>query len=227
MENWEEEDYLPLSALQHYLFCPRQCALIHVERVWSENYFTAAGRMFHEKVHSGGDEKRGDIVISRSIKLCSHSKRVFGVADIIEFYLSKTKTPFSCKIPGRSGYWIPFPVEYKRGKPKPHKADEVQLCAQALCLEEMLNIYVKKGALYYGRKRRRKDVIFDETLRQLTGDVIIKTRALISEEILPEPQYGFHCKSCSLVDFCKPQLNRRNREKVFMEIFGTNYEETS
>ena len=227
MGDWKEEDYLPLSALQHYMFCPRQCALIHMEGVWSENYLTATGRVLHEKVHSGDNEKRGDIIISRSLKLCSNEKGVFGVADLIEFNFSMEKTSSTCYVPGRTGNWIPFPVEYKRGKMKSHRADEVQLCAQALCLEEMLDVVIINGALYYGMDRRRKEVDFDEPLRQLTDEVIQKTRRLLSNKILPKPQYGSQCSACSLVDFCKPQLDQAIREKVFMGIFGSDYEETS
>src|SRR5882724_4292817 len=124
---------LPISALQHWLYCPRQCALIHVERLWSENAFTAEGRVLHERAHEGGEENRPGLHITRGISLWSERLGLSGVADVVEF---------------RGPDGRPFPVEYKRGRPKPHRADEVQLCAQGLCLEEMLGVVIPEGALF-------------------------------------------------------------------------------
>ena len=158
---YEDGECVMISALQHYLFCPRQCALIHVENIWSENYLTSAGRVMHERVDSGVMETRHDIHLATSLRLVSRRLGITGVADIVEFHRVMEQNDraiddaerTAVRLPRRDGWWRPFPVEYKRGKPKPHRADEVQLCAQAICLEEMLSLKVEKGALFYGETR--------------------------------------------------------------------------
>ena len=132
-----DEDLLPLSALQHYLFCPRQCALIHVERLWFENRFTAEGRVMHERVDSGGDRLRGSVRTEYGLKLVSRELGLVGQADVVEFHRKE----------GKPRTWVPYPVEYKRGKPKKDNSDKAQLCAQALCLEEMYAVPVESPAL--------------------------------------------------------------------------------
>ena len=151
-----EDALIPLSALQHYLFCPRQCALIHVEQIWAENAATAEGRLLHERADAGGGETRPGVRIARGLALRSFALGVSGKADVVEFHDARR---------GERGR--PFPVEYKRGKPKSHRADEVQLCAQAICLEEMFDTSIAAGALFYGVTRRRFAVVFDEDLRAL------------------------------------------------------------
>lgn len=163
-----DDDLLPLSALQHLVFCERQCALIHIEQAWEENLFTAEGRLMHEKVHEEGLESRGDTRIARAVRLCSRELGLIGVADVIEFHRvrkedKREQSPDAVRLDGVTGWWSPFPVEYKRGKPKADDCDEVQVCAQGLCLEEMLGVSIPSGALFYGRPRRRTDVAFDET----------------------------------------------------------------
>lgn len=184
----EAEDALvPISALQHYLFCPRQCALIHVERLWAEDAATMEGRLLHEAVDAGLGENRPGVRIARGLALRSFALGVAGRADVVEF---------------RGGQ--PFPVEYKRGKPKTHRADEVQLCAQALCLEEMLGITVPEGALFYGERRRRHAVAFDDALRALTRQVADATRAMIAAAALPPARHMPGCRKCSLEPLCRP-----------------------
>lgn len=185
-----EESPVPISALQHYLFCPRQCALIHVERVWVENSATMEGRLLHETVDSGFGESRRGVRIARGIALYSTSLGLSGRADAVEF----RDNPFAV-----------FPVEYKRGKPKSHRADEVQLCAQALCLEEMLGVRVPDGALYYGEKRRRQSVAFDEKLRALTTEIAMATRAMIHNAVTPPARHTSGCRRCSLESLCQPK----------------------
>ena len=155
-----EDNLVPISALQHMLYCPRQCALIHIEQQWNENRFTAEGKILHERTDSGSGERRGTVRIERSVAVRSLILGVSGVADVVEIH-------DGCR---------PYPVEYKRGRPKAHRADEVQLCAQALCLEEMLNFSVPAGALFYGRNRRRKEIQFDSELRDLTKRVAAEVR---------------------------------------------------
>ena len=156
---YTEDDLLPLSALQHLLFCRRQCALIHIEQAWVENLYTAEGRIMHERVDSGGETPRGDVRVEYSVPLRSLWLGVTGKADVVEFH-RKTGTGKT-----KRAMWLPFPVEYKRGKPKKGNYDKVQLCAQAMCLEEMLDAEIPCGALFYGKTRRRQDVMFDHALR--------------------------------------------------------------
>jgi len=188
-----EEALIPLSALQHHLFCPRQCALIHVEQLWAEDVATAEGRLLHEKADSGQPETRPGVRIARGVALRSVALGVSGKADVVEFH------------GGRRGAWgPPFPVEYKRGKPKAHRADEVQLCAQAICLEEVFGGPVDEGALFYGETRRRQTVAFDDTLRALTAQTAAAARAMIAAQITPAPVHMPACRRCSLEELCQP-----------------------
>jgi CRISPR-associated exonuclease Cas4 len=184
-----EDALIPLSALQHQLFCPRQCALIHVEGLWAEDAATAEGRILHERVDSGQQETRPGVRIARGLAIRSLALGVAGRADVVEF---RGKPP------------RPFPVEYKRGKPKSHRADEVQLCAQAICLEEMCGGDVPEGALFYGVTRRRTMVTFDAGLRALTARVARDARANIAAFRTPPPVRTPACRRCSLADLCQP-----------------------
>lgn len=197
--NYAEEDLIPLSAVQHVIFCERQCALIHVEQIWDENLFTAEGRIMHERADERDSESRGDFKIERGLPLRSLRLGLIGKADVVEFHRTE------------SGKWQPFPVEYKRGKPKPDDCDKVQLCAQATCLEEMLGIEVPCGALYYGKTRHRLNVTFDRALREETEKAAGRARELIQEEMTPKAVYTKKCKSCSLLDQCMPRLARKDR----------------
>ena len=202
---YSEDDLIPLSALQHILFCERQCALIHIEQIWSENLFTAEGRIMHERVHEADRESRGDIRIEFAMWLRSFRLGLIGKADVVEFH----RRPDSLK--AGSEVWVPFPVEYKRGKPKKDNCDKVQICAQALCLEEMLDVEVPCGALFYGKKRRRTDVVFDEALRRQTEDTAMRLHELIASGRTPKPVYSPKCDSCSLVHLCLPKILGKKR----------------
>lgn len=183
-----EDALIPLSALQHYLFCPRQCALIHIERLWAEDGATAEGRLLHERVDSGQADRRQGVRTVRGLVLRSLALGLAGKADAVEFH-GKT----------------PYPVEYKRGRPKAHRADEVQLCAQALCLEEMFGCDVSEGALFYGQTKKRQRVAMDAELRALTARVAADTRAMLASGRTPAPHYTSACRRCSLFDLCQPQ----------------------
>jgi CRISPR-associated exonuclease Cas4 len=187
---YTDSDLLPLSALQHIVFCERQCALIHVEHVWSENQFTAEGRALHERAHSRKVEKRRGNKTERGMALRSIALGVAGVADVIEF----------------DGSGVPFPVEYKRGRPKARNMDEVQLCAEAMCLEEMLGIRINEGALYYGKVKRRKRVVFDEELRSQTVGASKRLHEMIGRGETPLPEFGDKCRRCSLAEICMPEI---------------------
>lgn len=183
-----EDALVPLSALQHFLFCPRQCALIHVEQSWAEDGATAEGRLLHERTDAGKADRRQGVKILRSLTIRSFTLGVTGKADVVEMHGSQ-----------------PYPVEYKRGRTKTHRADEVQLCAQAICLEEMFAVPIPEGALFYGETRRRTAVAFDTELRALTAQVAADTRQMIAAQNTPPPVYTPACNKCSMQEICRPQ----------------------
>lgn len=201
---------VPLAALQHYLYCPRQCALIHLECVWEENQFTAEGNVFHERADSGMTEKRGLKKVLRSLHVSSGQWGIHGIADVVEAVYAK-----------KGGEVVAMtPVEYKVGKPKPHRADEVQVCAQALCLEEMFGLEIPSGFLFYGKTQRRLEVAFDEELRSLTARVIRNAREVLTGVVTPLPLYSKGCKSCSLVNDCLPAVCREHKQTMKAQVDG-------
>lgn len=200
-----DDELIPLSALQHAVFCLRQCALIHLEGIWTENALTAQGRVLHERVDRREHETRRDVRLATALRLVSRRLGVAGVADMVEFRRIDEAGATGVPLPGLSGRWAPFPVEYKRGRPKAHRADEVQLCAQAMCLEEMLGVGIPAGALFYGETRRRLDVPFDAALRALTERTAADVRQLFAAGVVPPAEHGKWCESCSLVDDCRPK----------------------
>jgi CRISPR-associated exonuclease Cas4 len=189
---YAEEDFLPLSALQHFIFCRRQCALIHIERVWVENLFTAEGRVMHERAHGEGRQTLSGVRIERGLVLRSEKLGLNGKADVVEFHK-------------KDGGYAPFPVEYKRGKPKENNCDAVQLCAQAISLEEMLGVSIPSGALFYGKTKRRMEVDLDDKLRAETSEITRLAHELIRAGITPKPEYGAKCDTCSLFSVCLPK----------------------
>ena len=194
---YNEDDLIQLSALQHLVFCERRCALIHIEQLWSENLFTAEGRIMHDKVDTANRESRGNIRIEYGVPMRSLRLGLIGKADVVEFHRKN------------DGTWLPFPVEYKRGKPKMDDCDKVQLCAQAICLEEMLNVEIPEGALFYGQTRRREDVGFDKALRMKTEEAAKKVHELIESGITPKAEYSKKCEKCSLVELCLPKASSK------------------
>jgi CRISPR-associated exonuclease Cas4 len=193
---YSEEDFIQLSALQHYSYCPRQCALIHMDMAWEENVFTAEGRLLHARADSGKVEFRGDVKTVTGLRVRSLRHGVSGTADVVEFHR-------------QDGCWLPFPVEYKRGRPKTHDSDRAQLCMQAICLEEMLSVSIPCGALFYGAIRRREEVEFSEDLRGKTAALAFAVHALLHQSILPPPADDERCPACSLLDLCLPGLKAR------------------
>lgn len=200
--NYTEDDLLPLSGLQHLLFCERQCALIHIEQVWAENLLTAEGRIMHERVHESDRESRGDVRIEYSMPLRSLRLGLIAKADVVEFHRHKEHS---------AEVWQPFPVEYKRGKPKKDNYDKVQLCAQAMCLEEMLDVQIPEGAIFYGRTRRRQDVVFERELRQETVDAAERFHELFDSGHTPKPVYKKKCDRCSMYHLCLPKTVEKFR----------------
>jgi CRISPR-associated exonuclease Cas4 len=193
---FEEADLLPLSGLMHLLFCERRWALIHLERLWEENVFTAEGRVLHEKVDEGGAGLREGIRIARGLPLRSFRLGLIGRADVVEF--PPPPEP-------------PFPVEYKRGRPKPDESDEAQLCAQALCLEEMLGLAIPRGALFYGLQRRRTVVEFTTELRLVVERAAARMHELVRCAATPPGRYEKKCRGCSLLELCLPRAVRYER----------------
>jgi len=203
---YDDDELLPLSALQHLLFCERQCALIHQERTWVDNWLTVEGTRMHERTDAGEDEARGDLIIVRGLPIKSDLLGLNGRADVVEFRLSVDDE--GTTLEGRRGRWRPMPVEYKRGRPKRHQADEVQLCAQGMCLEEMFQVSVPGGELYYGARKRRSEVVFDEELRRVTEDTARRLRVLVAQTVPPAAEYEpWKCDSCSLISVCLPKAS--------------------
>lgn len=205
---FDEYDLLPLSALQHLAFCERQCALIHIEGAWDENRLTALGRLLHERTHDGRGELRDGIIVSRSLPLRSMRLGLSGMADVVEFHPVAVGGIALAHRPGR---WQAFPVEYKRGKPKPDRCDEVQLCAQALCLEEMLGADIPEGALYYGEPRRRTAVALSPDLRAETERLARRLHELVGAGETPPATRTSKCRSCSLLEQCLPPSRKQSR----------------
>lgn len=200
---YQEENYLSLSGIQHFEFCRRQWALIHIEQQWQENVRTLEGQFLHEKVHNEDrPEKRGNIIISRSVPVFSRILGVSGICDVVEFHLVED----GINIYGREGLYRPIPVEYKRGKPKKNDADNMQLCAQALCLEEMLLCNIDFGYLYYGEIQQRSMVIFDDRLREKVRKAFKEMHQLYERRYTPKVKMTKSCKACSLMDICIPKL---------------------
>ncbi len=207
---YADDELVPLSALQHAVFCMRQCALIHLEGAWTENALTAEGRVLHGRVDRREHETRRDVRLATALRLVSRRLGVAGVADMVEFHRVREDDAAGVPLSGLAGRWQPFPVEYKRGRPKAHRADEVQLCAQAMCLEEMLQTTIPAGALFYGETRRRLDVPFDAALRALAERTADDVHRLLAAGTVPKGECGKWCESCSLVDDCSPRSQGRS-----------------
>jgi CRISPR-associated exonuclease Cas4 len=199
-----EDDLLPLSGLQHMAFCERQWALIHIEEQWEENPLTAEGHVLHERVHEAGSESRKTMVVVRGLPLHSFRLGISGQADVVEFRAARSGDPDGLALQGKSGRWHPSPVEHKRGKPKKQICDLVQVCAQALCLEETFGITIPGGALFYATPRRRQEVIFTPELRGQTERLCARMQDLYGRRETPPPVYTRGCESCSLKNICLP-----------------------
>lgn len=209
---FSEEELLPLSALQHLLFCERQCALIHVEREWEENRLTAEGRVLHENAHEPGHETRNATRSVRALQIRSLELGIAGVADVVEFHAPAGQRAADLSnvmfwtVRGALQGWRVVPVEYKRGRRKTTKVDEVQVCAQALCLEEMLEIEITEAALFYGQEQGRVTVSLDRDLRAMTARLCARLREIISGNITPPAIRKPACKQCSLIEVCMPEV---------------------
>lgn len=211
---YSEEDFLMLSGIQHFAFCQRQWALIHIEQQWAENYKTTAGELMHKKAHDEGSfEKRGDLLIVRGLRIASHELGLSGQCDVVEFHQDRE----GIDLFGYDERWIPVPIEYKHGTPKENNADELQLCAQALCLEEMFQTGISQGSLYYGENRRRSRVEFTEDLRSATKKTAKKMHEMFRRGHTPNVKTSKKCKSCSLANLCLPKLQKNMNVRQYIK----------
>ncbi len=211
---YQEEDFLQLSGLQHFSFCRRQWALIHIENQWAENYRTVDGAMMHERAHDRSlEESRGDLLIQRGVSVYSAELGVSGQCDILEYRRGTEGIP----LPNRDGLWQPYPVEYKRGKPKDGDADALQLCGQAMCLEHMLCCDIPEGALYYGEIRRRERVAFTPALRSQVKELLLQMHELYRRGYTPKVKPTKSCNACSLKDLCLPRLLKSRSVSAYLK----------
>lgn len=202
-----DAEYLLLSGIQHMAFCPRQWALIHIEQLWADNRLTVEGHYLHERVdNSFLTEKRGSTITVRAMPIRSELLRLQGIADVVEFWETQGN---GLMLPGRKGRWIPVPIEYKRGKHKTNNCDRIQVCAQAICLEEMLGTSIKEGFIFYEQSRRREAVHIDDELRLLTQRLAVSMYQLFSTGVTPPAVWGNQCQQCSLLNQCTPQLVKK------------------
>jgi len=214
-----EDDLLPLSLLQHVVFCPRRAALVHLETLWEDNIFTIDGTHLHQKTgleHSV--ETRGDVRTVRGLRLRSLRLGLSGIADVVEFHRATEsanelddETHGNVSLPGLSGRWRPFPVEYKRGRLRHETSFEVQLCAQAICLEEMLQTNIPEGAIFYGKTRRRKEILFTDSLHEKTENAAAQLHELVASRKTPPARYEKKCDKCSLLNICMPKAVGKRR----------------
>lgn len=218
------DDELLLSGLQHFVFCRRQWALIHIEQQWHDNYLTVDGSLQHEKVDDPAyTEKRGDILISRAMPIRSAQYGMVGKCDVVEFHRDSTGVPLQ----GREGTWLPIPVEYKRGAPKSHDADRVQLCAEAICLEEMLCCPpIPQAYLFYMETKRREAVELSEELRSSVTKMLIEMRSLYQRGYTPKVKIGAKCRACSLANICLPKIQKYTTVAAYTAQIWKKGEET-
>lgn len=214
MLEYNEEEYLMLSGIQHFAFCRRQWALIHIEQQWQENVRTVEGNILHESAHKDDfNEKRGKVIISRGMPVYSRILGINGVCDVVEFHENKN----GVSIHGREGTYLPIPVEYKHGKPKEDDMDALQLCAQAMCIEEMMLCHIDVGYLYYGETRHRQKIEFNEELRNKVVRLFQEMHELYHKQYTPKVKPSKACKACSLADLCVPKLYKTLTVKEYID----------
>ncbi|HJB26149.1 MAG TPA: CRISPR-associated protein Cas4 [Firmicutes bacterium] len=212
--DYKEEDFLQLSGLQHFRFCRRQWALIHIENLWSENLRTVEGELLHQRAHNAAQrESRGNLLITRDMRVFSATLGISGACDVVEFHKSGSGIP----LPGKDGTYQPYPVEYKRGSPRSDDANHLQLCAQAMCLEEMLCCDIPEGALYYGETRHREKVDFTEELRQQVKAALQEMHQLYQRQYTPKVRPSKSCNACSLKELCLPKLMQKKSVAGYLQ----------
>ena len=223
---YKEEDFLLLSGLQHFMFCRRQWALIHIEDQWADNLRTIDGSLMHKNAHDKDfREKRGDCIITRGMRVFSHSLGVSGECDVLEFHRDDDA---GIPLKGQAGRWKAYPVEYKKGDYNPRSGDSLQLCGQAMCLEEMLCCFITEGALFFGETRRRVIVQLTEELRQAVRTALIEMHDLYRRGHTPKAKITKSCNACSLKELCLPKLiGKRSVKNYLLESMGEQNEEST
>ncbi len=217
MTFYEDDQMLLLSGIQHYMYCPRQWALIHIEQQWSDNRLTAEGQLLHKNVDNPTyRQKNGDTITLRAVHIASHSLGLYGISDAIELIPSDSPID-AITHPRYSGYWKPYPIEYKRGHHKPDERDKVQLCAQVICLEEMYKIHIPEAALFYHETHHREVVEMDEPLRQLTYHLSALMHKTFDNGITPPLPEKRTCRNCSLIDICTPELAQKTTVSYYLK----------
>lgn len=211
---YEEDDYLLLSGIQHFAFCRRQWALIHIEQQWSENLRTVEGNIMHERAHNEKIvERRNGLILTRSMAISSKELGLSGSCDVVEFH----QDPQGINLAGSKAKYLPVPVEYKRGKPKSNDEDELQLCAQAMCLEEMLVCDIPKGYLFYGETKHRIEILFTDEMRSKVREMTAEMHQMYDRRHTPKVKTGTYCRSCSLNEICLPKLCKDNMVSEYIE----------
>ena len=211
----DPDDYLQMSGIQHFCFCRRQWALIHLEQQWNENLRTAEGRLEHDRCHDTAQtERRSGLLITRGMKVVSHRLRLSGDCDVVEFRADPEGVPLQ----NTQGRWKPMPVEYKHGRAKETDADRLQLCAQAMALEEMLVCEIPEAALFYEETRRQELVPLTAELRQKTQDMADEMQQYFARSYTPKVRPGTFCNACSLKSLCLPVLCRRADAKAYLRL---------
>lgn len=214
---YTEDDFIMISALQHYVYCPRQCGLIHVDDVWHENVFTVRGNILHEKVDTDTYETRGTLKTVRGLRIHSFKYGIVGRCDVVEFKQLNNQEDSHFR---ENDIKEVVPVEFKAGEPKDDISDKVQLCAQALCLEEMLNTTIKQGAFFYGKIRRRNVIVIDNELRSQTVNIIASVRKIVSTNEIPSAEYAAKCRNCSIESICQPKaMNKKKLEQYIKGLY--------
>lgn len=208
MSTVSQDDALLISGIQHFAFCRRQWALIHIEQQWADNLRTVEGQILHRRAHEAGAERRGDVLTVRDMAVFSNALGIRGKCDVVEFHRDDGGVELRGPYGQKGALYKPIPIEYKRGKPKEEPADLLQLCAQALCLEEMLCCTVEEGRIFYGETRRRLSVLFDDDLRSQLKSMLGEMRDMYGRGFTPKVKTGKHCNACSLRDACLPKLCR-------------------
>lgn len=208
---YSDDDMLMLSGIQHFRFCPRQWALIHIEQQWTDNRLTIEGQILHRHVDDPFyRQKCGDFITLRAVNVASHELGLYGISDAIELQpsYSSDNTISHPKYPGR---WKPIVIEYKHGKPKKNEIDEVQLAAQTMCIEEMYGIHIQQGAFFYGELRRRISIDITDSLRDTVKQCASQMHSMFADAIIPQAEYGKHCDKCSLKDICMPNADKATK----------------
>lgn len=214
---YEENDMLMLSGIQHFMFCPRQWALIHIDQQWEENKLTIEGEILHKNVDNPFyREKNAGCITLHSINISSKELGLYGITDAVELHPTDSLQN-SIKHSKYEGLWIPYPIEYKRGHKKSDERDIVQLVAQIMCIEEMYSIHINSGALYYGETRRREEIYMNDELRNLVKYCSCRMHEIFNSHILPDAVYKSHCKSCSLYNICLPEISKCSKVSQYLK----------